>query len=305
MFFRKKKDEIRVAEFTYKLATKISCKRDYARTLRNIARKIEAFEEHISCNVTTSNINEYMLNDFIHYLKSLDLKINTVAFITEKLKTILFRISRSGYNIDIESIRYVNIKTEDTQNVYLTVDELSKLNALKLSANIAQIRDLFVIGCFTGMRYSDYSKLSENNFVNNTIVKLTKKTDTRVIIPLHPIISEIIARNNGYTFLHYQNSQQNFNKVIKSCCKKAGINERVTQEYTRGFKKHTDAFKKYELVASHTARRTAATNMYLAGIPVFRIMLITGHKTEEAFFRYIRIRKEENAAALSSHPFFT
>jgi integrase len=62
--------------------------------------------------------------------------------------------------------------------------------------------------------------------------------------------------------------------------------------------------KKYTLVSTHTARRTGATNMYLSGIPVARIMLLTGHKTEQSFFRYIRIEREENAKTLSEHPFF-
>jgi hypothetical protein len=61
---------------------------------------------------------------------------------------------------------------------------------------------------------------------------------------------------------------------------------------------------KWQLVSSHTARRSGATNMYLAKIPTFRIMLITGHKTEQAFFKYIRITSEENAVILANHPFF-
>lgn len=62
--------------------------------------------------------------------------------------------------------------------------------------------------------------------------------------------------------------------------------------------------EKWQVISSHTARRSFATNAYLAGIPVFRIMLITGHKTEESFFRYIRIGKAENARELAQHPFF-
>ena len=61
---------------------------------------------------------------------------------------------------------------------------------------------------------------------------------------------------------------------------------------------------RWELVSSHTARRTAATNMYKAGIPAISIMKITGHRTEAAFMRYIRISKEENAAMLADNPFF-
>lgn len=45
-------------------------------------------------------------------------------------------------------------------------------------------------------------------------------------------------------------------------------------------------------------------NMYLAGIPTAKIMLFTGHQTEDSFFKYIRIGKQENAKELAEHPFF-
>ncbi|MDO9635196.1 MAG: tyrosine-type recombinase/integrase [Paludibacter sp.] len=61
---------------------------------------------------------------------------------------------------------------------------------------------------------------------------------------------------------------------------------------------------KNELVTSHTARRSFATNLYLAGIDTISIMLLTGHKTEKSFMVYIRITKEQNAYRVASHPFF-
>jgi len=75
-------------------------------------------------------------------------------------------------------------------------------------------------------------------------------------------------------------------------------------ERTIGLKVVRKRMKKYELVSSHTARRSAATNMYLSGIPTARIMLLTGHTTEQSFFRYIRIEKEENANILAESIFF-
>jgi integrase len=78
----------------------------------------------------------------------------------------------------------------------------------------------------------------------------------------------------------------------------------VLYERTDGTKVVRKRMKKYALVSSHTARRSGATNMYLAGIPVARIMLLTGHKTEQAFFKYIPIGKQENAKTLLEHNFF-
>ena len=99
-------------------------------------------------------------------------------------------------------------------------------------------------------------------------------------------------------------SQQSFNKVIKNICKRAKINNEILIERTVGNKVVRKKYKKYQLVSSHTARRSFATNMYLAGVAAAKIMLITGHKTESSFFKYIRISKDENAKELSQHPFF-
>ena len=57
--------------------------------------------------------------------------------------------------------------------------------------------------------------------------------------------------------------------------------------------------EKWEAVSSHTARRSAATNMFKAGIPSISIMKITGHKTETQFMKYIKVSKEENADGLT------
>ena len=70
-----------------------------------------------------------------------------------------------------------------------------------------------------------------------------------------------------------------------------GIRKEITRE-------------KCDMVTSHTARRSFATNAYRAGIPSLSIMQITGHSTESSFMKYIRVSKEENAISLSKHSFF-
>ena len=92
---------------------------------------------------------------------------------------------------------------------------------------------------------------------------------------------------------------------MKRLCKQVGIDDEILWERTVGRKVVRKRVERYKLVGSHTARRTFATNAYLAGVPAARIMLITGHKTEGAFFDYIRITAEENVEFLAKHPFFT
>ena len=93
---------------------------------------------------------------------------------------------------------------------------------------------------------------------------------------------------------------QKLNKLIKEVCKEAGIKESVTVRKGGA----NTRFEKWELVSSHTARRTGLTNMYKAGIPTYRCMMISGHKTEQVFLTYLRITQEENAEYLKDNPFF-
>lgn len=309
-FFRKKKN-IRLAEFLYNYCSVTKRGATLIRYYRRLARMVEEFEKHIQQDVFTDSFDEKIVGEYIHFLRSYKpekqssgFKQTTVRNFYSKTIAAFNKAERQGWPVKTSAFHEYSIKEEDSHAVYLNMDELATLNALKLDEEARQVRDIFLIGCFTGLRYSDYSRLSEENFLDENITILTKKTETKVTIPIHSIIKEIIDRNGGYGFLKYKYSQQSFNKSIKAICKKAGITDKIMLEYTRGFDKVREVYKKYELVSTHTARRTAATNMYLAGIPTFRIMLITGHKSESAFYRYIRIQKEENAKDLQNHAFF-
>ncbi|MPN21796.1 hypothetical protein SDC9_169177 [bioreactor metagenome] len=167
-----------------------------------------------------------------------------------------------------------------------------------------KVRDLFIIGCYTGLRFSDLNQISPDNFINNnTQIKVkTEKTGEFVVIPLHKTVKEIVQK--------YDNSipdvisNQKMNEYLKEVAKLAELNDRITISSTKGGTKQTEVFEKWELVTVHTARRSFATNMYLLDIPTISIMKITGHRTEKAFLLYIKISQEENANKLLNHPFF-
>jgi len=173
-----------------------------------------------------------------------------------------------------------------------------KINALNLAKN------KFLIGCYTALRVSDFNRLDEVNvntgFISIRPEKGTRKNDN-VIIPIHPVIREILA--TGFK-LNTPVTEQKINKHIKEVCKLVGINDQVLTARTEGGRVVERTAPKYELITNHTARRTGATLMYLAGIPTVSIMKLTGHKTERSFLKYIRITQEENAILLASHPFF-
>lgn len=228
---------------------------------------------------------------------------STIFCIISRVKTILRRMQADNIHVNRSCLDFC-VENEQGNAIYLTSDEVRQIAALPIrKKEIAIIRDVFVIGCLTGMRYSDYVALTSSNIVNNTIVRRTKKTGETVVTPIHPLVREILSRYGG-EFPCYKSSQSNFNKVIKNICKRAGITGEAFIERTVGTRVQRKRVKRYTLVGSHTARRSFATNLYLSGVSAARIMLLTGHKTEEAFFRYIRINKEENAKILAEHAFF-
>jgi len=213
---------------------------------------------------------------------------------------------------------------ETSDSIYLTEEEILKIHRLIIdwesimkefpnigSQNIVRkiesyktIRDRFLIGCFTALRVSDFSRLSEVNLKDGLIrIKPLKgsQKNSEVVIPIHWVIKEIISNGFDWKKKVYDTK---INKAIKPICKMAGIKGKVSISRTQGGKLVTTTHDKWDLVTTHTARRSGATNMFKAGIPTLAIMMITGHRTEKSFLKYIKISQEENAEMLKNHAFF-
>ncbi len=95
-----------------------------------------------------------------------------------------------------------------------------------------------------------------------------------------------------------------FNKTIREVCRKAGICTRVSITYTEHRQRVEKVYEKWQCVGSHTARRSAATNMIRCGMSINTVMTFTGHSTTASFFRYLRLTLEENASDCRSNIFF-
>ena len=140
------------------------------------------------------------------------------------------------------------------------------------------------------------------DFIDGMINKFkTQKTGAEVTIPAHPKLVEILNRYDGSS---PRINHITFNKRIKEICRLAKIDDLVKRSVTKGGVRQTTQYEKWELVSSHTARRSGATNMYLSGIPAQSIMMITGHTTEKMLMKYICITDEENAQRLAKSRFF-
>lgn len=239
--------------------------------------------------------------DFTAYLQSLKLSANTIGHKIQTLKTWLNEATEKGHNKSqqYKSHRFKAI-TEETENIYLSNKELELLHGAELpNERLIRVRDLFLIGAYTGLRFSDFTSITADNIRFNTLHIEQQKTGKKVSIPLHPIVLEIWKKYDEQ--LPSVISNQKFNEYIKEACKLAGIDGPEQKSITKGGLRMKKTYKKYELVSSHTARRSFATNLFLSGFPTLSIMQITGHRTETAFMKYIKVTANQHATLLRQH----
>lgn len=273
----------------------------YKQSLKNAGNHLQMFSLATQISVYT-NLNEQIMENFAYYLLEQNLMLSTVKNNVSRIKYLISKAHRAGYETDL-AIDDFTTPDEEAAAIFLTMREILKIHRYTaLTSREIEIKDYFVIGCLTALRFSDYSRLQAKHFIRNKIIIKTKKTNTPVQIPIHPIVKELIQKYNKQ--LPPPPSIQHFNRKIKEICKKIRLTKKVLYERQHGHIRVTKMLPMYKFISSHTARRSAATNMYLAGIMPFRIMLITGHKTEKSFFRYIRITREENVKVLARHKFF-
>ena len=122
------------------------------------------------------------------------------------------------------------------------------------------------------------------------------KTGEFVTVPMHPMVKEIIGKYNSE--VPYSLSNQKMNEYLKDIGEAAKLDEKRIIVKTKGGVREEKTFSKFQLITTHTARRSFATNLYNQGFPAIYIMKITGHRTEKAFLKYIKIEQEEAANKL-------
>jgi integrase len=230
------------------------------------------------------------------------LAVNTIGKKIQTLKIFLNAAKEENKN-SYEAYRSKKFKamTEEAETIYLNESELTKLHECDLNqrTELEQVRDLFLVGCWTGCRFSDISQITPENISGGFINIKQHKTGKRVVIPLHPVVTAILNKYEGR--LPDLVSNQNFNLDLKTIARLAEIKEKTHKAITRGGVNVSTAYEKWQLVTSHTARRSFATNLYKSDFPTLSIMSVTGHSTEKAFLKYIKVTPDEHAKKLQLH----
>lgn len=277
-----------------------STTKTYVTTLNHLREYQRLYQR----NLDFKDINLEFYNNYTEFLiKDLKLSINTIGKNIQVIKLIMNEAVEVGATNNVAHIskRFITVK-ENSDSIYLGKKELNEIEVLDLTAfpKLERVRDLFLIGCYTGLRYSDYSILKPEDIRNGFIQVTQVKTDSPVTIPLHDTVVSIIHKYNNS--LPASISNQKTNDYLKEIGKMVpSLQVEVSKSFTKEGTRQQTKYQKWEMLTSHTARRSFATNEYLAGTPTLTIMAITGHKTEKAFLRYIKLTSSEHAKLLKEH----
>lgn len=291
------------------------------KTYNNSANILKRFSKEVY-KVDFVTISEVFYNDFLQWLQSQDYSTNYIGTQVKILKTMLSASYEKGLHDSIEHTkRYFKKPSESVDNIFLNTEELSRLENVNLKeaetvkisrflyltpAILEKARDLFLISANTGLRVSDFNRLTKENILslngNDYIQIITKKNNKPLTIPINSIVKRILDKYNGLPPVGIPN--QHINYAIKEVGKLAEINSPVFKSEILAGKKIQKEYPKYKLITNHTGRRSFCTNAYLSEMPTIDIMAISGHSTEKVFYNYIKVSDLELAKKIASHNFF-
>lgn len=245
--------------------------------------------------------------DFQNFMYEQNYSINYFGKIIKNLKRILRQAIADDLHTNRKYEDYVkpSIKAD---KIALTEQEVQLIyNYEPTSEKERLYRDVFLIQCFTALRLSDAKRIRKKHIVENKEIGMkfiqlkTYKSKTDVSIPINPDLDTVLKQ---YDYDVPKVTDQKLNYAIKDICKTVGIDNETEITESKGGLTTYKTVPRYELVSSHTGRRTAATNMYRNGIEPLDIIRITGHSTVKMLMNYLKIDHNENAKHIAANPFF-
>jgi hypothetical protein len=250
------------------------CK-DMPRIYRNMRDHLLAYQEARKVKVTFDTFTYDFYEDFVNFLSHeyvqrrrkqtiVGLKINTVGKTINQLRTFLINRAKKKIIQPVDLTDW-DVVGEEVDAEYLDWIEIGKMWTVDLSEHphLIPYRADFVLGCLTGLRFSDFSVLEKPDLRGEFLYKKQGKSKHWVVIPLRKIAREILEDRFRTDYVPLTNAE--FNRHIKTVAKLAGITLPVKHSYRKGNKWFEEVKPKCEWVTSHTCRRSFCTNEFLAG----------------------------------------
>ena len=294
--------------------------------------KMAALKEDLTMckkNLQFSDLDEAGLTSFVRYLRedkvlktprkkkedrskddtdaTIGLKNSTIEKKLGYLRWFLNWATDKGYNSNLAYKTFKpTLKATQKKVIYLTAEEQETLWSLELTgdnAYLEPVRDVFIFCCFTGLRHSDAYRLKRFDVKGDHIEVTTVKTADSLSIELNDIARYILDK---YKAIDFPNGKalpvlenQSMNRDLKVLCKLAGINEEIRLTTYKGNVRQDTIKHKWELIGTHTARRTFIVTALSRGVPPNVVMKWTGHSDYKSMKPYIDIVDSAKAQAMS------
>jgi len=294
--------------------------------------KMEAMRQDLLTfkkNIKFSDLTESTLTEFVAYMRDskvlktprkkkgdredydqedlVGLKNSTIEKKLGYLRWFLNWATDRGYNTNLDYKKFrPTLKMTQRKVIYLTKEEIARVRDLELSesqAYLDPIRDIFLFCCFSGLRHSDVNNLRRSDIKGDHIEVTTVKTADSISIELNKVTRDILEKYKDTPFKdnkalpNYTN--QAMNRDIKELCKLAGINEEIRVTTYKGNVRTDKIQPKWELVGTHTGRRTFIVNALSLGITPNIVMKWTGHSDYKAMKPYIDIVDSIKASSMT------
>lgn len=282
-------------EFMEKTSKSDGTKANY----RTAIYHLTAFEKaRLTSPLRISSISLELIDSFRQFLhtdlvkpggKEKGISDNSVGTTLKNLKVFLNYLKDRSYKIP-DIISKIKVPRLEKTIVFLTEEEIDQLLSFRFNKEkYERVRDVFVLNCYTGLRYSDLQRLNKNHIHDGAIEMRAYKNQRDVFVPLTKRPVEILEK---YDFILPSLSEQKFNSYIKEACKEAGIDRQVELIKTTSGNKSYQYVPKWKTITSHIAIKTFISLCGKKGISPKAVSEITGKSVEIIIKHYYGIDKE-------------
>ena len=258
--------------------------------------------------ISFDTFNETELNDLVdHFRYKCDMLNSTIGKELGYLKWFLRWAYDKGYNDNRTFLSFKpKLKSTQAKVIFLTDEDLEKVTSFHIPPNktyLERVRDVLIFCCYTGLRYSDVTNLCKSDVRENHIEFTTVKTADTITVELNKHSRAILEKYKDCEFKNGRVlpviSNQKMNDYIKELGELAGIDTPVRITQYRGNDRVHTIYKKYQLLSTHTGRKTFICKALALGIPVNVVMEWTGHSDYKAMKPYIAVADNIRASNMS------
>lgn len=257
-------------------------------------RLLQDFQDYYKLKLRLGNFNDKIYNKFLKYcIEIKDHSANTVHRNVGLLKTFLYWALSKKYTYNNNFINFKKPPKFRTDEIALNYQQVEEIYLYDFSKNkrLERVRDLFVFGCVTGMRFGNYSRISKQDIQGDFIRVVDLKSKSKKLsIPLNSISKAILEK---YNYILPNISNQKMNEFIKEVFKEMKFTEDIKKTMKYGDELVDKKSEFWERISSHTARRSFITIMKNNKVPDKVIMSYTGHTSLEVFNNYYRPSEED------------